>query len=71
MNEKDSPKSYKVILKSGDYGVFTNNNHFENYPDRLLSGVYGIVNGKGDNLPITPETVLRIEEVTEEEASNS
>ena len=69
--KKDKPKSYKVILKSGDFAVFPNNNNYNNYPDRLVSGIYGVVNGNGENLPITRDTVLSIEEVTDDAEHNA
>lgn len=72
MNEQPiKPRSYKVTLKSGDYAVFTNRNHFENYENRLISGIYGIVKGSGQNLPINADTVLSIEEIEEEQTTDS
>jgi len=42
MEEQGESHSYKVTLKSGDYSIFTNDNNFDDYTDRLMSGIYGI-----------------------------
>jgi DNA-directed RNA polymerase subunit RPC12/RpoP len=55
-------KHYKVTLKSGDFGIFSNDNRFDNYPDRLVSGMYGVSTAT-QNLPITRDTVASIDEV--------
>lgn len=70
MSDKKDPKprSYRVILKTGDHATFINDNYFENFEARLLSGMYGISTATGENLKITPETVARIEEVDLDEA---
>lgn len=63
MNEENTPiKHYKVTLKSGEFGIFTNDKLYENYPDRLVSGIYGITTAT-QSLPITSETVASISEV--------
>lgn len=54
------PMSYKVILKNGDFGVFRNDNNYDNYEDRLMSGAYGITTAYRDT-KITLDSVLRIE----------
>ncbi len=64
-DQKSRPKSYKVILKTGEYAVFTNDNNFDNYSDRLVSGIYSITTASGTT-PITPDSMLSIEEVETE-----
>lgn len=64
-SDNSTPKKYKVTLKSGDWAVFSNDNNFDNYQARLVSGIYGIASPNGDNLKITPETVASIQEVDE------
>ena len=54
------PTSYKVILKNGDFGVFRNDNGYDNYEDRLISGAYGVTTAYR-NTQITPDNVVRIE----------
>lgn len=52
-----------VTLKSGDTGIFTNDNHFKNHPERLLSGIYSIVPRRGDNaIQLNPNTIASIGE---------
>lgn len=68
-DKPSKPKSYRVVLKSGKHAVFTNDNNFDNYEARLLSGMYGIATGR-TNEQITPETVLKIEEVVEDEEAD-
>lgn len=59
-----TPNSYKVVLKTGDYGIFTNENFFDNYENRLLSGIYSIMpKAPNQNVPITPDTVASITQV--------
>jgi hypothetical protein len=60
---------YKVTLKTGDYSVFPNDNNYENYEERLLSGIYGISTASGDFVQITPETVQKIKKVEAEGVS--
>jgi DNA-directed RNA polymerase subunit RPC12/RpoP len=63
MGEDNTPiKHYRVTLKSGDFGIFSNDNRFDNYTDRLVSGMYAITN-RTQTLPITAETVASINEV--------
>ena len=60
---KKSP-AYKVTLKTGDHAIFPNDNNYDNYEQRLLSGMYGIVSTMTkENIRITPENVLSIEKV--------
>lgn len=67
MDNQETPKQriYRVVLKTGDYGDFSNDNNFDNYEDRLVSGLYSISTPGGDFIKITPETVARIEIITE------
>lgn len=64
MDEDQKPKRYhyKVTLKTGEYSTFPNDNNFENYEDRLISGVYGITTKDGTT-QITPDTVASIEKI--------
>ena len=66
MQEDEQPKSYKVTLKNGDHSIFTNSNNFDNYEDRLVSGMYSITTANRTTA-ITPETVASIEEVDNSE----
>lgn len=52
------PLSYRVILKNGTHSIFTNNNHFDNFKDVLVSGIYMI-----DEYSIDIESVQSITEV--------
>lgn len=57
-------KSYLVTLKSGDTGIFANDNHFENYPERLLSGMYSIIPRRGgDAIQLNTSTVVSVQEI--------
>ena len=60
----DKPKTYQVVLKSGDTGIFINDNNYEDYLSRLVSGIYSILprNG-GDAIHILNETVDYIVEI--------
>ena len=62
MPEDNQPKSYKVTLKNGDHSVFTNGNNFDDYENKLVSGMYSITNADRTT-PITPDTVSNIEEI--------
>ena len=61
-DSKEPVNHYKVTLKSGDSAIFPNGNHYDDYPDRLVSGIYS-VSTINQTQPITPETVAVIEEV--------
>lgn len=66
MNDDNSKpvQHYKVTLKSGDFGIFSNDNHFDDYPSRLVSGLYNIMAlNSNQSIAITPETVASINEV--------
>ena len=66
MQEDEQPKSYKVTPKNGDHSIFTNSNNFDNYEDRLVSGMYSITTANRTTA-INPETVASIEEVDNSE----
>lgn len=53
---------YKVTLKSGAHSVFANDNRFEDYTDRLVSGIYSITTST-EVMPINLETVAEIRKV--------
>lgn len=60
----EEPHYFRVLLKSGDVGYFLKNEKYKNQPDRLISGMYGIIPLKGGpSITITPETVQSIDEV--------
>lgn len=62
--ENEKPESYKVTLTTGDHAIFTNNNRFDDYPSRLLSGIYGIMSPRNrQNIPMTSESVASIVQV--------
>lgn len=54
------PTSYKVTLKNGDFTTFRNENNYDDYEDRLISGTYAVTTSLRST-PINADTVLRIE----------
>jgi hypothetical protein len=54
------PMSYKVTLKNGTFTVFKNDNGYDDYEDRLLSGDYGAVTAYGET-KITADNILRVD----------
>jgi hypothetical protein len=68
---QEKPLTYRVILKSGTYGDFTNDNHFDHYKDRLISGIYSITDPGGEFERVTLQSVLRIDELKEDDQTDS